>query len=166
MNRGMKGYLIFILWWAISALGAKSMGEDWAFVREGDGVSLWKLKSDARTIGTLRSHKRKAPVNWNSIRSEAFFKNLTKEKRRMLGLMGISQWEAQDYQWRRQGNAHELSLRGTYMDSRRQKMAFREHHFYTQEATHQVLLVSPEDKRLDPSKAQAFVEKAKELVLP
>lgn len=76
-------------------------------------------------------------------RGKRTFFNLSARGRKGLALIGVTNWEAKDYQWITQSKHHELRVTGSYYDSTGNKIKFKEIHVFQKEKTLQLLHTRP-----------------------
>ena len=164
-GKNMK-YLIFIFCLSFfQAIAANERNKEWDLVRKDGGVELWQLKSDAQVVGTLRSAKRKQSLDVVMTPSKAFFENLVRDKRETLALMGITEWQALQHAWKKEGEFYQLEIQGHYLNFKRQKIAFVEHHYFSGQNTHQILVTYPTTKRPNTTTVTNFLKSAGKMLL-
>ncbi len=150
--------IIFFILPKVWATGTQ-WDEAWHLVRQSDGVQLWQLKGNARVLGTLRSAQRERPLEGGPPRH--FFENFARHKRETLALINITQWQAEKHTWTKEGGHHKLAIWGHYLDYKRQKIAFVEHHFFGRQQTHQILMTYPASVSMTQSDIDDFMKGAK-----
>ncbi len=158
--------LIFLILLTLKSLSplAKPLDDLWQLSRQTDNVWIWKHKDNSDVIGTLQSMAKVKPINWQKIKSTKFFKNLIKRKKRMLSLIGITDWKEKSHDWKKKKDYHELVIKGSYLNPKRERVQFIEHHLYFKNKTHQILLTFPKNKNLRFEIANQFIESIKGMV--
>ena len=144
--------------WADAAKGV------WEPKRAVNGTRLWELKGKPGVIGVLRSKRNDSAIDWSGVRSKQVFENIAEQKRQILSLIGISEWNAENYSWKRGASYHELTVEGTYRDNSSQKIAFWERNLFGPWETYTILVTSPDDGRPSPQSIEDFVTRAKDTI--
>ena len=159
-------YFIFIFCLGLfQVIAANEREKEWRLVRKDGGVELWQLKSDAKVVGTLRSKKRKKSLDAVMTPSKAFFENLVRDKQETLALMGITEWKALEHTWKKEGNFYQLEIQGSYLNFKRQKITFVEHHYFSSQHTHQILVTYPENKKPNTATITEFIKSNGKILL-
>ena len=144
---------------------AKPVSKAWKLVRQMDDVWVWKLKGNSDVLGTLRSLPHAKSINWSKTKSSDLFKRLEKRKKRTLHLIGITNWQASRYSWKKRKGHYELIVRGSYSNSWGQKVKFTEHHLYFRDKTHQILFSSPHNQKIERKLVADFIASIKGMVV-
>lgn len=143
---------------------AKPLDDIWQLARQTSDVWIWTIKGNSHITGTLRSQAKVKPTDWQKIKSPEFFKDLTKKKRRILSLIGIIQWEANTYNWKKKKDHHELVIKGSYLNGSGQKVQFTEHHLFFKYATHQILVTAPLKSKIKRDVTNRFIASVTDMV--
>lgn len=127
----------------ILCLPVKAWALEWKLSSDWDGVKVWQLISDSNITGSLQIHEANKNRDWSQKGKENFFQSLSQRKKKVLALIGVTNWEAKDYQWITQSKHHELRVTGSYYDSTGNKIKFKEIHVFQKEKTLQLLHTRP-----------------------
>ena len=165
-NHKMQVKSLFIIAIVFSSfpLSASSL-EGWKSVRQENQVHVWKLKNNPEVIGTFRSEVTSKPVDWTKIKSEKFFKNFVDEKRKILRLIGITNWKSRKYIWEKKKKHYKLVVDGTYLNSSAQTVKFIEHHLFFKNKTYQMLLINPSKKEIKKEVIHRFFSSVKAMMV-
>lgn len=138
--------------------------QTWTFVRSAQGVFLWKLRAnpEVRGLYNARTLKAEEQTDWSRVKSEEMFRKWEGPRKKMMETMGVTEWQAQSYQWDKEKEGrYQLTVQGSYKSRNQQQVFFREVHLHTQDQTLQMLITSPEPKILDQREVGQFVQSAK-----
>ena len=137
-----------------------NMGKEWEAVRQVDGVSTYRLKTNSNTIGTF--HARSLKKTFNTKRSKSVFEKMMKRKAKVLALLNITGWKVDNHSWKKKKNNQAvLTVEGSYKTPLGESVFFKEVHYFNKKKVFQVLMTSQEKDFLNTPMAQGFFNKAK-----
>lgn len=126
-------------------------------------LANWELKNDFKTTKVWRHKKDQnlyVSIEKASIPNEKEYKamleksstSLDKHKSKVLGLIGISDWNAETKKWKKIGKKRIFQIKGTYSDSSDEQVYFEEYHKIEGETAMKVLFTSSNQNSLKKSK--------------
>lgn len=133
----------------------------WSLVQDGDRIKVWLHTTNSNVTLTVQTEALSKPVDWTKTTKAQLFQSLEDKKRKLLFLMGIRDWKAEKYNLKKSGEAQELSVSGTYVNSTGEQIAFHEIHIFHSTSTTQALYTQPAKTPM-PS---GFAEKTLQQVL-
>ena len=137
-----------------------NMGKEWKAVRQVDGVSTYRLKTNANTIGTFHARSLKKPFKRK--KSKSVFEKMMKRKAKALALLNITGWKVDSHSWKKKkNNQAELTIEGSYKTPVGESVFFKEVHYFNKKKVFQILMTSQEKDFLHTPTAQGFFNKAK-----
>lgn len=116
---------------------------DWKLAHQADGVKVWQLSSNPDVTGSFEKRELSSSVDWKNISGPDFFKQFEAKKKNLLTFIGISNWKAESYSWKKNEGYFQLIVNGEYVDSSNQKISFSEEHQYYPHYTTQFLHTRP-----------------------
>ena len=132
----------------------------WKVVRKMNGVSTYALLNDRSTLGVFHTQSLEKPLSWKEARSKEFFEQVKESKKKVLGLMKITNWEVSSQEWKRRRGYLEWNLEGSYNNSSGERVYFKENHLYFPDKLHQILLTSDEEGFFKTRKDEEFIKTA------
>lgn len=147
-----------------TSLWAGPLSEAWSLVRQVNDVFVWKLKGRGDVMGTFRSSQRAEDLEWGKIKSSKFFEKLKNKKKEMLSFVGISDWKSTSHSWKKKKDHYELNMEGNYLNGQRQRVSFREYHFFFKKRTYQILLTFPSNRKLSDRVIEEFRKDVSQMV--
>ena len=132
----------------------------WKVVRKMNGVSTYALLNNRSTLGVFHSQALEKPLSWKEARSKEFFEQVKESKKKVLGLMKITNWEVSSQEWKRRRGYLEWNLEGSYNNSSGERVYFKENHLYFPDKLHQILLTSDEEGFFKTTKDEDFIKVA------
>ena len=142
-----------------------TLSDNWQFVRKSDQVSTWKLKAHPQTIAVFQSNNITEEINWEQIDPDTFFQKTKEHKQQMLDMIGISEWEATNYQWHKKNNHFELAIQGSYKNSSKEMVFFSELHLFSKKITHQILIASSNKNQMNKEDIQHFFSRVTQYLI-
>ena len=137
-----------------------NMGKGWKAVRQVDGVSTYRLKTNANTIGTFHARSLKKPFKRK--KSKSVFEKMMKRKAKALALLNITGWRVDNHSWKKKkNNQAELTIEGSYKTPVGESVFFKEIHYFNKKKVFQILMTSQKKDFLNTPIAQSFFNKAK-----
>ena len=137
-----------------------NMGKEWKAVRQVDGVSTYRLKTNTNTIGTFHARSLKKP--FNTKRAKSVFEKMIKRKAKALALLNITGWRVDNHSWKKKkNNQAELTIEGSYKTPVGESVFFKEIHYFNKKKFFQILMTSQKKDFLNTPTAQGFFNKAK-----
>ena len=115
----------------------------WTLSRNYGDVSIYKSSNSTRLTVSFKD------IPPQSFNLKKAVKKTKEQKRRMLSMMGLENWDISSHHVTKKGDTSKLYLRGTYNDSKNRKVHFVEHHYYTQKGTLQMLLTHQDSSVLE-----------------
>ncbi len=139
-----------------------SMGDHWSGVREADGVSTYKLKSNPKVIGTFHLQKQEK-IDLKELKQKDFFKKFTWRKEEWLRVIGIQEWKADSHSLKKRKDFMELNIKGSYKRSSGRQVFFKERQLFFPDSVYQILVIGPEKKTLQKGSVRSFFKKAQKI---
>ncbi|MCY4524266.1 MAG: hypothetical protein OXB84_05970 [Halobacteriovoraceae bacterium] len=136
----ITGILLFFFSFINNAYSAPA---GWKLLRD-NGIKVWQLKSNSNVSGSLERKKHQKQTNWSKLKKKSYMKKLEEKKKKVLELIGISDWRTDSHKWKKINNSHLLNITGRYTDSSGQKTAFTEIHIYNSNETIKMLYTRPQ----------------------
>ena len=139
----------------------------WQVVHHSDNVKVWKLAGQKDVIGTLQTSRLSKSVDLKNIQAKDFFIKFKNSRKKALEIIGITQWVASDYKWKKKANYYELTLNGTYRNAQNQLIRFYETHLFYQQKGTSILFSYPSRtprSEIHRSIASQFVKKTKRIL--
>ena len=119
------------------------------FIYSNVSFAKWDLKREyGDTSIYVSEHSTRLTVNYRTTvpKEKKFSKDLIKqierEKRKLLALIGVRQWRVQRSRVHRNEGQTRVQLSGTYLDNTGTKVYFVEYHFYSASKKLQLLLTN------------------------
>ena len=103
--------------------------------------------------------------DWSQIKKFEYFKSLETKKKKMLSLIGIKNWKANKQKWKKTKSGRELSIVGSYTNSKNEKVSFKELHVFQPTATYQILFTKPAGLKLSKNVVPNFFSAVKGMAL-
>ena len=123
-----------------------SFATDWKFHREYGDTSIYKAKES----GTRLTIQYRSTVNKQKVvYPKELMKRLHKDKKRLLGMMGITKWVVDNQKITQKGKDVHMTLKGSYLDSDGLKVFFKEYHYIGTSKKLQLLLTNNSQKNLE-----------------
>lgn len=157
----MRGFIFLISFFMVSELFASSLQEEWKLTSNMDDVKVWLLKSNVDVTAAFQTSTPEEKIDWSKVEKENFFKSFEENKRNSLKLMGISNWKATSYKWTKVKNGYELVVLGSYTDSSKQNVSFKETQIYTEDKSYQILNTWPTSFASGEKISNEFVQNLK-----
>lgn len=136
----MKSIFVLIIFIFIPVISI-AQPSGWKLSRDANGVKVWLLKNNSNVTGSLQRRKTLNKNKLGKIKQEDFFKRFENKKRRILSLIGVTNWKATKYDW--SPGTRQLSVEGTYTDSSGLNVTFAEIHIFKNGETVQILHTRP-----------------------
>ena len=137
-----------------------NLGEGWKPVREVEGVFTYALKSQSDTIGVFHTQALPQPLSFEEARSKKFMDEVTKNKKKMLAVMGITDWTMTRQKLTNRKGYMKWNIEGHYKDSSGEQVFFNEVHLYYPRQLHQILITSPEAGFIKNKVSKEFIKTA------
>lgn len=133
--------------------------KNWNLKNDFQTTKVWQHKSDQSLYASLEQ---------SNIPSEKEYKNFLKdikkiqlEKKKTLGLIGVSDWTASKSSWVKVSNRDFFEVEGTYTDNFDETVHFKEFHFIKDKSVVKVLFTSTKNSALNKNEINAFLKKVK-----
>ena len=139
----MKVFLFFAIAFASTSAKAQVLPEGWKIIHNIDGIELLEHASNKGIKGSWERRKTRKKIDWSRIDGEKFFKKIEKQKKKLLSIVGISNWKAEHYEWKPYNHLYRLRIDGSYTNSTGESITFTEIHFYSPTQTVQILHTRP-----------------------
>lgn len=150
---------VFIICLFIISQAALTQTRDWELKSDTNGVKVWMLKSNPLVTASKEDRFHKKEIDWKEIGSKDFFNKFENHKRRVLSLIGVKEWSADQMDWKLEKKGKGvLTVSGSYLDSSRRKIVFKEVHIYSGLKTTQILLTWPSDFKSGDDKANQMLK--------
>lgn len=134
-------FIVLII--SASLRASTSFEQEWSLTSDTDKVKVWQYKTDSDVTGSWQERTPSKKFDWSKVGSESFFKELEADKIKMLSFLGIQEWNAEHYEWKKYPSGHELIIEGQYLDSQHKKIAFTEVYYFQELKTIQILQTRP-----------------------
>ena len=157
----MRGFLFLISFFMVSELFASSIATDWKQTGDMNDVKVWLLKKNVDVTAAFQISTSKEKTDWSKVEAQKFFKSFEENKRNSLSMVGITEWRAENYKWTKVPAGYELVVNGTYVDSQKNKVSFKETQIYTPDKSYQILNSWPTSVRDGAKIADEFVKSLK-----
>ncbi len=154
--------LLIIL--SIFLLSLQTLAADLSLVRSSKHKELWKVMAIKGSYVALSKSKNENAFSLSGLDKKGFIEKLENDKKKMLSMMGISNWQVSKRSWKSNKSKKVLSLYGSYKDRNGNLVNFIEKHHYSKKMTHQALLTIVNKDALSfekslNSKLNLFLEK-------
>lgn len=138
-------------------LSSPTFASNWILASDMGGVKVWQHQSSADVTGSFQRIEKKS--NFDLLKDpERYFKAFSAKKIRMLSLIGISEWKAHSYKWTAHPEHQKLEVVGSYQDSQKQLIRFKEVHLIRKNFVDQFLQTYPETQKGGEVLAQDFFQ--------
>lgn len=117
-----------------------------SLVRSADNSEFWKSSTEKNTYIALTKRSNSKNFSLDGIEGSNFSKKLERSKKKMLEMMGASTWLVSDRKWKINKSNKTLTLVGSYIDRKGQKVNFIEKHIFSKMSTVQGLLTTTGEK--------------------
>ena len=149
----LKGFIVCILA-VVFYTSAKPSNKSWELDFEESGISVYRLKSNKEVKGVYHTDPSTPGVNWDQFTSAKVFKKWEEPKKKIMTAIGITDWVADDYEWKKEGKRHRFAVSGSYTNRKKKKVYFYEVQYYTTDLTLRLLITSPQRRVLRQSVVQ------------
>lgn len=142
----------------LNIAGANSKDSSWKLTLDENEVKVYQHVTNPDVTGSYQtvSNSSSQPPGINQ---ENFIAEFSAQKRETLGFIGITQWQISSY---KPTNDHKgFTLEGSYIDSSRTLIEFREEHIYQQSKIIQVLNTWPATYNAGKQSAEDFIKMLK-----
>lgn len=137
-----------------------NLGSEWKPVREVEGVFTYTLKSNSDTIGVFHTQDLSKPLSFEEAKSKKFMEEVTKNKKKMLAVMGITDWTMTRQKLTNRKGHLKWSIEGHYKNSSGEQVFFNEVHLYFPRQLHQILVTSSEAGFFKNRGSKEFIKSA------
>lgn len=137
----MVSFKVFILL-LLTLNGSEAFSSDWLLSSHFDDVKIWKNKihKDMRIV--TESKIISSSDAFKSFFSQSFLNELKLKKKRILDIMGVSNWESSLESLQKYKSGVLINFSGSYLDKSGAKIYYQERHFYDSKRSIQMLLTS------------------------
>lgn len=157
LDMGNTVALTFLICIFNSVAFGQDFQKDWRLVRNEEDVKTYLHRLSTDITGTVQVNAKKESIDWSKIKKEDFYKSLEEKKKHLLSLIGVTEWTAEKYSWNNANSINELSVIGTYKDSSKHIIQFRELHLFKPNKTIQILYTQPTGVKLNPKTGENFL---------
>ena len=129
-----------------------------------EGAYIYASEDQPQVMGVLQTKPVKQ-LKWKDIASGAVFNEIKANQKKILALMNITDWQVTGHQWKNRGSHYDLSMEGSYLDSQKKKVFFKERHLYFPNEMHHILISGPNKSSLNQNTSKEFIANAKKALL-
>lgn len=124
-------------------------GIEWKFSSSRADEILYRAKEFSDLIGILKLNYTKKDINWNKSDLKLFSDELQENKKEVLKYIGITKWISSNTKWFKSQNHYRLILSGSYINSDKEKIFFKEFHYYFKNKNWQSILTEKNEAILN-----------------
>lgn len=112
--------------------------KQWELVEGNDNLKVYSHKKEKGYKLSIQLKEVKFK-DWTKASGEKVYDSIIERKKKMLGLLGIKNWQVHSKKWTPQGKISRLEIKGEYTNSRDQKVEFVEVHEFAESEKRQYL---------------------------